>query len=89
MREALRYARRVDRASARIAEGGDRKKMGMNRRQFARGAMVASAAGYGRVFGANDRTRVAVIGCGGRGLLREALQSRLAANADVDRKSVV
>ncbi|HWQ54475.1 MAG TPA: Gfo/Idh/MocA family oxidoreductase [Bryobacteraceae bacterium] len=55
----------------------------LNRRQFAGGAVLASAAGYGRVLGANDRIRVAVIGCGGRGLLGEVLGARLDTNAEV------
>ena len=37
-----------------------------NRRRFL-GAAVATAASYGRIFGANDRIRVAGIGTGGRG----------------------
>jgi predicted dehydrogenase len=55
----------------------------LNRRQFTRGAVLATAAGYGRARGANDRIRVAVIGCGGRGLLREAIGLRTAANVEV------
>ncbi|MFB3826283.1 MAG: Gfo/Idh/MocA family protein [Bryobacteraceae bacterium] len=55
----------------------------LSRRQFGRGAIFASALGYGRVSGANDRIRVAVIGCGGRGLLKEVLEARLEANAEV------
>ncbi|MCX6624243.1 MAG: Gfo/Idh/MocA family oxidoreductase, partial [Acidobacteria bacterium] len=53
----------------------------MNRRQFVlaapTAAMAASAAG------ANDRIRVAVIGCGGRGLLAEALQFHQECNIQV------
>ncbi|MBS1857579.1 MAG: Gfo/Idh/MocA family oxidoreductase [Acidobacteria bacterium] len=39
---------------------------GSNRRRFL-GAAVATAASYGRIFGANDRIRIAGIGTGGRG----------------------
>lgn len=56
---------------------------GVNRRQFARGAVLATAASYGRVLGANDRLRVAVIGCGGRGLLKEVLGFRTETNTEV------
>lgn len=44
----------------------------LSRRQFAVGA--SAALGAGRVAGANDRIAVGVIGCGGRGLLKEVLQ---------------
>ena len=37
-----------------------------NRRRFL-GAAVATAASYGRIFGANERIRIAGIGTGGRG----------------------
>lgn len=55
----------------------------LSRRQFGRGAILASAVGYCRALSANNRIRVAVIGCGGRGLLREVLEARLEANAEV------
>jgi hypothetical protein len=37
------------------------------------GASIA-ASSYQRILGANDRISVGMIGCGGRGLLREVLQ---------------
>ena len=41
----------------------------MNRRQFARRAMIAPAvaAGYQGTLGANDRLSTAIMGCGPRG----------------------
>jgi predicted dehydrogenase len=50
-----------------------------------RGFLAASiaAASYNRVLGANDRIRVANVGCGRRGLLKELLQVRNDAQADV------
>ena len=45
--------------------------MAVNRRQFVTSSVAAGAA---RVLGANDRIRVANIGCGRRGLLKELLQ---------------
>jgi len=39
----------------------------VTRREFARGAALATAAGYGRILGANDRIRVGYIGLGNRG----------------------
>jgi len=48
-------------------------KSGFNRRQFMAAASLAAAQSE-RVLGANERIGVAVIGCGGRGLLRECLQ---------------
>ena len=39
----------------------------VTRREFARGAALATAAGYGRILGANDRMRVGYIGLGNRG----------------------
>jgi predicted dehydrogenase len=53
-----------------------------NRRQFVAAASL-TAAQSGRVSGANDRIGVAVIGCGGRGLLAECLQFGPAMNVDV------
>src|SRR5215467_1936272 len=38
-----------------------------SRRDFAKGAALATAAGYSRVLGANDRVRVGYIGLGNRG----------------------
>jgi predicted dehydrogenase len=37
------------------------------RREFLRGASLATAASYSRVLGANDRVQLGVIGCGDRG----------------------
>lgn len=53
----------------------------MNRRQFVLAAPTAAMAA--RAAGANDRIRVAVIGCGGRGLLGEVLQFREECNVEV------
>ena len=53
-----------------------------NRRQFL-AATPAAALSARRASGANDRVRVAVIGCGGRNLLREVLQLRNEANVQV------
>jgi predicted dehydrogenase len=53
------------------------------RRSFLFGAAALSAASYNRVLGANDRIRVANVGCGRRGLLREALKLKDDAQADV------
>ncbi|MGA2590514.1 MAG: Gfo/Idh/MocA family oxidoreductase, partial [Bryobacteraceae bacterium] len=39
----------------------------VTRREFTRGAALATAAGYGRILGANDRIRVGYIGLGNRG----------------------
>lgn len=54
------------------------------RRQFV-GATAAffTAASYNRILGANDRLRIANIGCGRRNLLKEILELRLDAQADV------
>lgn len=48
-----------------------------NRREFVARSFTAAAlaaASYNRVLGANDRVRVANVGCGRRGLLRELIQ---------------
>ena len=50
----------------------------MNRREFVIGAAAAA-----RVLGANERIGIAVIGCGGRGLLTEALQFARECNVEV------
>jgi predicted dehydrogenase len=42
-----------------------------------------TAAGYSRVLGANDRIRVANIGCGRRGLLKELIQLKDDANIEI------
>ena len=54
----------------------------INRRQFVLAAS-ATAAYAARVPGANDRIGVVVIGCGSRGLLREALQFARECNVEV------
>src|SRR5437763_15667874 len=57
-----------------------------NRRDFMGKSLVPvsiAAASYNRVLGANDRITAAVIGCGGRGLLREVLQVAKANNVEV------
>jgi predicted dehydrogenase len=41
--------------------------MEVTRREFARGAGLATAAGYARILGANDRIRMGYIGLGNRG----------------------
>jgi len=46
-------------------------------------AVGLTAAGYGRLAGANDRVRVANIGCGRRGLLRELIQLKDTANLEI------
>lgn len=53
----------------------------MNRRQFVLAAPTAVMAT--RAAGANDRIRVAVIGCGNRGLLGEVLQFHQECNVEV------
>jgi predicted dehydrogenase len=50
-------------------------------RSFAVASLAASS--YRRVLGANDRLRLGVIGCGSRGLLKEALQFQQECNAQV------
>src|ERR1041385_9224501 len=52
----------------------------MQRRIFVAGSLAAS---YSRVLGANDRIRVANIGCGRRGLLKELIQLKDAAAIDI------
>jgi predicted dehydrogenase len=56
-----------------------------NRRDLLRtaAAITAAAASYKRVLGANDRVRVANIGCGRRGLLKELLLVKDAAQSEV------
>jgi predicted dehydrogenase len=46
-------------------------------------AVGLAAASYGRVAGAGDRIRVANIGCGRRGLLRELIQLKDTANLEI------
>ncbi|MCZ2075210.1 MAG: Gfo/Idh/MocA family oxidoreductase [Bryobacterales bacterium] len=55
---------------------------GWNRRRFVAAASV-SAAAAGRAIGANDRLSVAIVGCGGRGLLKEVLGFSTATNSEV------
>src|SRR5438094_10503052 len=56
----------------------------INRRQFVQSAGVPmAAAAYGRLPGVNDRIRVANIGCGRRGLLKELIQVREDANLEI------
>jgi predicted dehydrogenase len=56
----------------------------VSRRHFVAGSLAASAAaGYGRALGANDRVRVANIGCGRRGLLKELIQLKDSANIEI------
>lgn len=55
-----------------------------DRRRFLAGTTLAFGAGsYQRVMGANDRIRVANVGCGRRNLLREILAEKDNARADV------
>lgn len=58
-----------------------------NRREFlhrsAATALLGTAASQSRVLGANDRVRVANIGCGRRGLLKELLQLKDTAGIEV------
>jgi predicted dehydrogenase len=49
------------------------------RRQFV-GAVLATAASYGRILGANDRIRIGAIGTGGRGQFLLGLLNKLEAN---------
>lgn len=52
-------------------------EINFNRRDFVGKSLAAAslaAASYNRILGANDRISVGMIGCGGRGLLREVLQ---------------
>lgn len=63
-------------------------KLNPNRRQFAAQSLTAAGAVLlrpERILGANERVRLAVIGCGerGRALLREVLTFRLEENVDV------
>ena len=55
----------------------------LSRRSFVAGSLAVSAASYSRIAGANDRLRVANIGCGRRGLLKELIQIKDSANLDI------
>ena len=55
----------------------------LSRRHFVAGSLAASAAGYSRALGANDRVRVANIGCGRRGLLKELIQLKDSADIEI------
>jgi predicted dehydrogenase len=55
----------------------------LSRRHFVAGSLAVSAAGYSRAFGANDRVRVANVGCGRRGLLKELIQVKDSANIEI------
>jgi predicted dehydrogenase len=52
-----------------------------DRRTFVAGSLAA--ASYSRILGANDRIRVANVGCGRRGLLKELIQVKDAASIDI------
>lgn len=57
-----------------------------DRREFVRGgaaAVALTAASYRRLLGANQRVRVANVGCGRRGLLRELIQIKDDAQVEV------
>jgi D-arabinose 1-dehydrogenase-like Zn-dependent alcohol dehydrogenase len=60
----------------------DLSNSGVDRRQFIAAASLTAAQAR-RVSGANERIGVAVIGCGGRGLLAECLQFGPAMNVEV------
>jgi len=55
----------------------------LSRRRFVAGSAAASAAVHSRALGANDRVRVANIGCGRRGLLKELIQLKDRANIEI------
>ena len=55
----------------------------LSRRHFVAGSLAASAAGHSRALGANDRVRVANIGCGRRGLLKELIQLKDSADIEI------
>jgi predicted dehydrogenase len=54
-----------------------------SRRQLVGQALAVSAMSYSRALGANDRLRVANIGCGRRGLLKELIQVKDGANIEI------
>ena len=55
----------------------------VSRRQLMGGSLAISAASYSRVLGANERLRVANIGCGRRGLLKELIAVRGQTNSEI------
>ncbi|HUQ95473.1 MAG TPA: Gfo/Idh/MocA family oxidoreductase [Bryobacteraceae bacterium] len=55
----------------------------LSRRHLIGGVLAASAASYPAALGANDRLRVANIGCGRRGLLKELIQVKDNANIEI------
>lgn len=57
----------------------------MNRRKFLNRSLAVSVTAMSarRILGANDRIAVGMIGCGTRNLLKEVLEFRQAANAEV------
>ena len=55
----------------------------LGRRQFVAGTLAVSAASYSRALGANERVRVANIGCGRRGLLKELIQLKDSSNIEI------
>ncbi|MFB3825178.1 MAG: Gfo/Idh/MocA family protein [Bryobacteraceae bacterium] len=55
----------------------------LSRRAFMATGSMAVAAGYSRARGANDRLRVANVGCGRRGLLRELIHLKDTANIEI------
>ncbi len=65
-----------------LAKESDVSNPRVNRRQFMMAASL-TAAQASRVWGANERIGVAVIGCGGRGLLGECLQFGPEMNVEV------
>ncbi|HSB12861.1 MAG TPA: Gfo/Idh/MocA family oxidoreductase, partial [Bryobacteraceae bacterium] len=59
------------------------KDLNLSRRHFMAGSLAVSAAGCSRVLGANDRLRVANVGCGRRGLLKELIELKDSANIEI------
>jgi predicted dehydrogenase len=59
------------------------KDLNLSRRHFMAGSLAVSAAGYSRVLGANERLRVANVGCGRRGLLKELIELKDSANIEI------
>jgi len=55
----------------------------LSRRRLVGTVLAASAANYSKALGANDRLRVANIGCGRRGLLKELIQVKDAVNIEI------